>query len=874
MAAPTTSRPVGALELLERTEQLAMLEEGFAAGLETGRGRVVLVGGEAGVGKTSLLRHFCQGLDGRARVLWGACEPLFTPRPLGPFSEVADAVGGELGAVVAEGGKPYEVAAELARELERQVPTVLVLEDVHWADEATLDVLRLTARRAEAVPALVVASYRDDELDRARQLRIVVGELATSASIRRLSLEPLSREAVALLAEPYGVDPGQLYERTGGNPFFVTEVLAGTGDEIPITVRDAVLARAERLGPEARRVLEAVAVVPPHAELWLLDALAGTDAAHLEECLSSGTLKAEGDAVAFRHELARLAVEESVSPKRRVDLHRQALAALAAAREDARDLARLAHHAEAAGDADAVLRFAPAAAARAASLGAHREATAQYARALRFADHLPAGQHADLLGVFAEECFVTDQYDDGIAALEEALQHCRARGDGLTEGEVLCQLSNFLWCPGRTTESERSVRDAVALLERLPPGRELAWAYANLAERSESAMRFPEGVAWGQRALELAGTLDETEIAVNALGTIGACEEDYDKLEEALHRAQRAGLEVHVARGFLFLVFTAVSHRRHSVATANLEPGLAYCDERGLELFRLYLLAWRARLELDQGRWSEAADSAAFVLRVPRTSTTPRVLSLVVLALVRGRRGDPEVWPLLDEAWALAEPTGELPRLGPVAAARAEVAWLEGRPESVAVESEAAFDLARRREARWFAGELACWRRRAGIHEDAGVEVAEPCALELADDCRAAAEAWEQLGCPYDSALALAHAEDSESLRRALGELQSLGAKPAAAIVARRLRERGARGLPRGPRPATRENPAGLTARELEVLTLVAEGLRNPQIAERLVVSQRTVDHHVSAILRKLDVESRGQAASEAGRLGLLAQDR
>ena len=130
----------------------------------------------------------------------------------------------------------------------------------------------------------------------------------------------------------------------------------------------------------------------------------------------------------------------------------------------------------------------------------------------------------------------------------------------------------------------------------------------------------------------------------------------------------------------MLLAIIAVEQRRHSEASRHLEAGIAYCSDRGLELFRLYLLAFRARLELDQGRWSEAAESAASVLRIPRTSTRPRIESLVVLARVRARRGDPDVWPLLDEAWDLAEPTNELPRLGPVAVARAEAAWLEGRP--------------------------------------------------------------------------------------------------------------------------------------------------------------------------------------------------
>jgi DNA-binding CsgD family transcriptional regulator len=186
--------------------------------------------------------------------------------------------------------------------------------------------------------------------------------------------------------------------------------------------------------------------------------------------------------------------------------------------------------------------------------------------------------------------------------------------------------------------------------------------------------------------------------------------------------------------------------------------------------------------------------------------------------------------------------------------------------------TEAVFELAQRRRNHGRVGELACWRWRAGIEEEVPPGAAEPYAVEIAGDWRRAADLWAKLGCPYEAALALAGGDDDDCLRRALQELQRLGARPAAAIVARRLRERGARGLPRGPRPGTRQNPANLTPRELEILALVAQGMRNAEIAERLFLSPRTVDHHVSAILRKLDVDSRGQASTEAVRLGLVDQ--
>ena len=328
-----------------------------------------------------------------------------------------------------------------------------------------------------------------------------------------------------------------------------------------------------------------------------------------------------------------------------------------------------------------------------------------------------------------------------------------------------------------------------------------------------------------------------------------------------------------MANAYSLLSCIAVERRQHTLAGPYIEAGIAYCSERGLELFRLYLLAYRARLELDQGRWSDAAETATIVLGIPRTSTTPRILASVVLGLVRARRGDPDVWPLLDDAWSLAEPTGELPRIAPVAAARAEAAWLEGRPQVIAAETDAALELALLLRSAQAAEELACWRRRADVGTRIDLDAATPYALELAGQSEDASHAWAELGCPYEAALTLAQADDPGLLRRALADLRGLEARPAAAIVARRLRERGVRDLPSEPRTATRGNPAGLTSRELEVLTHVAAGLRNVEIAERLFVSEKTVDHHVSAILRKLRVPSRGRAAAHAARLGLVPID-
>ena len=853
--------------LVERERELAALEASRAEAA-AGRGGVVLVYGEAGIGKTSLVRSFCDDAPLAGDVLWGACDTLFTPRPLGPLLDMAHTARGELAEVVAAGVTPHEVTDALERCLAAHTPAVTVFEDVHLADEATLDVLRLLARRLERMPVLVVVTFRDDGLDRWHPLRPVLGEIATTAQVSRLPLSRLSVESVMRLAATEGIVGEELYRKTLGNPFFVMEVLTSGSDAIPETVRDVVLGRAGGLSPPARRLLDAVAVARPHAEIWLLEALAGDALGSLEEASASGMLAPVGNGVGFKHELARLAVEDAIPVDRKVKLHRQALTLLAEPPDGATDPARVAHHAEAVGDGRLVLEYAPRAAAQASRLGAHREAAAHYRRALRFAGDAPLQTRAALSAQCAQELFLIVEFSEAVADQREALRCYEQLGDLYMQGATMSFLAHLLWQSGSLREGLETVERALALLEDIP-GPAQVGAYCEMARLQLAAEDTAAAARWALRAQQAAELLDHPDSRIMALQTMGWVEyfvgtpDGLDKLLESLEMADRAGLDFMVSTAYVILVRTACRRREYDFADPYVRAGISHCSVRDHDVWRYYLLGWQSKTLLARGHWSAATNVAELCLA--KHCPFARIHALHALGLVRARRGDPGVWELLDEALELAKPRNELQWIAPVAAARAEAAWLEGRHGDAVAETDAAWE---RAQGTWWAASLAYWRWHAGIDEPVPELGEEQYRVEMDGRWREAADGWRVGGCRYSAAFATLRGGNEDALRTALAEFRHLGAAPAAKLAAARLREIGARGVPRGPHPSTRDNPGGLTHRELEVLDLVAEGLRDAEIAERLFITEKTVHHHVSAILRKLGVSNRAQATAEAIRLG------
>ncbi len=865
------------MRLLERDAELTALGSYWAEAL-TGRGRFIFLGGEGGAGKTSVAFEFARRIAGRARFLVGTADAGATPRPLGPLIDVADTLG-----VQAEINNPDVRRASLfplVRASLGRSPTLLLLEDIHWADEATLDLIRYIGRRMDGLPMLVVATFRDDEVTGTHPLAAVMGDLATTASVSRMQLPLLTAAAVAELAREadHAVDVAALYRSTDGNPFFVTEILAAGTDRLPATVRDAVAARAGRLTVPARRALDAAAVIGATAEIAIVLAVSGQASGlastGIDECVQGGVLLDRGTSVAFRHELARQAILDALPPGTRVDLHRKVLVQLTTA--GSKDHRRLAQHAVASADSAAVIVHAPRAALQAARLGSHREAAEHLRTVLRHGATLAAADRADLLERLCYECYLTSQPAEALDARRRALALHEEAGDTRRIGVDQRWISRLCWLLGRTADAERFAADAVATLQPLGAGSDLAMAYSNVSNQRMLSGTTQDALAWGQRALDVARAVGDREVEAHALNNTGTAlmrrgdPQGRIRLDLSLEIALADDLEEHAARAWTNIGVLQASERSLGGAAQTFRSGIAYCAERDLESSMLYMQSYLAGVLLEQGNTEVAVRMAQEVLRHPHFSPTSRIPALLATGLAGIRRGDPGVGAQLAELQGLAGSTAEPQRSLPVALLQAEAAWTAGRSEDIVALTDKVWAARAGGQEPWIIGELAWWRTRGGATdavelESSAFDLPEPFALMSDGRVREAGNAWAAIGRPFWSALALAAGGPAETAE-AVAILLRLGATASAQAVRRDLAQRGLP-VPRGPRNLGRANAAGLTARELDILGYLVQGLSDAEIAAKLTLSQRTVGHHVSAVLRKLGVPSRSRAAAAAARI-------
>src|SRR5436190_1790291 len=861
------------MELIERDDFLASLHNGFREAA-SGEGHCFFIIGEAGIGKTSLVKAFLKEIEDDSIEYIGACDSLFTPRPLAPLYDLALQINEDWVDKIQSISSRAELFTKFVQVLtHKQRPVVVVFEDIHWADEATLDFIKFFARRISRTKCLFVLTCRDEEIHQHSPKRNLFGDLPPD-TFTRVELTPLSRQAVQKLADEKGYNGEDVYTISGGNPFYVSEILASYSPGVPSNVKDSVLSVYNRLSEETKNVWQQLSVIPQGLEIDRLYKIDHSWQEMIGNCIAVRILMIKNKKIFFKHELYRRTIEEALSPFRRIALNRNLLELFLESFEEAGEIEKIVHYAKNANENELVAKYAPLAAKQAACVGSHIEASKLFLTAIEYSEGWDTNQLVKFYEDYAYECYLTNQIREAITYQAKALRIWQEKNQTEQIGNSLRFLSRLWWFEGNHHQSESFAEQAVEVLRNQPSSKAKAMAFSNMAQLKMLSDCTTECLYWAEKAIEIAAEVDDEETLAHAMNSMGSSlmldqastEKGIALLEQSLALSLKNSYDEHVGRAYASMGSNAATLKNYALAKKTLEEGINYCEERDLDCLKFYMLSWKARLSLETGNWDEAFTIANSLLEEDGLLPVIKIGALVVVASIHMRRGDLDAISLLLDAKAMAFRTTELQRIVPVLSALLEYEWITGKrhvEEEILDTTINSFIQARKfsRKSRFI-----FWLRKLGRQNAIVDETFKSC-----KDINAPAEAmsWEQLDCPYEQALALFDGNDTDK-RKALSVMQHLGASAISEKFKLQMRSTGIKKIPRGLRASTKFNPAQLTNRELEVLQLLKTGIQNKEIAEALFISPKTVDHHISSILFKLDVNSRSRAVTEATRLGIL----
>jgi predicted ATPase/DNA-binding CsgD family transcriptional regulator len=843
----------------------------------TAEGHCALVSGEPGIGKTSLTKTFCSEIKDEASIYQGTCDALFTPRPLAPVYDILWQMNSDLNESTEENVDRTLLFTKIYRVLKESKKTsVVVIEDIHWADEATLDFIKFLARRINQLHCLFILNFRDDEIHVNHPLTTVLGQLPPD-SLTRLQLTPLSRGAVEKLATEKGYKGEDVYSISGGNPFYVNEILASYSLGIPANIKDSVLSVYNRLDGISKQVWQILSVLPTGIEVNYLEKMEPFYQAAIHNCLDLKIVIAKNDVIFFKHELYRRTIETSLSPLVRMELNKRILDLFLESFEQKQEIERIIHHAKNANEHELVVKFAPIAARQASAVGAHIEASKLYFSAIEYYQGNDSEMLIDFYESYAYECYLTNQVKEGIIYFTRALNLLREINDMEKIGNSLRFLSRLWWYDGNRVLAEKYAAEAITLLNDMPSSKAKAMAFSNMSQLKLVCDKATECIFWGTKAIEIAKEINDDESLSHALNNVGSikmnlassAQEGKDMLQQSLDIALKNCFHEHVARAYSNLASNGVASKDFVLAKKALDAGIQFCEERDLDSWRANMLSSKAVLLLETGDWDQACDIATYLLQLEKQLNSFSIHASLVMAAIKMRRDEEGALELLLDAITVAFETQELQRMIPALITALEYECITGT--SIIRPGDLDTVVSRIKESilSMQVSEFAFWLKKVRNIELAVDFVYEGFDLKDVASLQKAAELWRKLGCSYMQGAILFEGND-EQKRTAIGIMDKLGAVANCERMKFEMRASGIKNIPRGIRKTTKLNPANLTDRELDVLRLLKEGYHNKEIATKLFISAKTVDHHLSSIFFKLDVNSRARAVQEALQLEIL----
>lgn len=862
------------MELTERFEFMATLKALFN-NATAGEGHSVFINGEAGIGKTSLVKAFCKLYKNNYNIYQGVCDALFSPRPLAPLYDVVSQV---TNGMWTEADMPEDRALLFTKFFHQlttiQHPFIIVFEDIHWADEATLDFIRFFARRITQTNCLFLLTCRIDEIPARHPLKYLPGQLPPD-TFTRLQLTPFSKKAVETMAAEKGYKGEDVYSISGGNPFYVNEILASYSPGIPDNIKDSILSVYSRQAEQTKKIWQIISVMPAGIETNYLARIEPLYADAIENSLDAGILILKGDIACFKHELYRRTIEAAISPLNRLTINRQILNILLEDFENSRQTQRIIHHAKNANAFDVVIQYAPIAAKQAATAGAHIEAARLYLTTIEYYKGRDANLPKQLYEAYAYECYLTNQVGEAIVYTINALNLWKLENNIEKTGNSLRFLSRISWFNGNRQNAEQYGQQAIEVLDSQPSSKAKAMAYSNMSQLKMLSSEAAECIYWGEKAIAIGAELNDEEVLAHAYNNVGTQialtdeQKGLHLLTESLAIALKNNYQEHAARAYTNLGDNCLVTKNYAGAKKYLDEGIKYCDELDLGSWSSYMLACKARLLIETGQWDEAVSIANSLMANGRQPPIIKTGVLTVVTTVEMRRGKNVSLAGLQEAREIAFKTTELQRMIVALAPLLEYEWLTCNNVINDSDIETVVDLIPQKGNLYQNSQFTFWVYKARRKKLGFPNIFEGYEVDSTAKALKAAALWQKKGNYYQQALCLFEG-DTEDKKKAITLMQTTGAVAAVEKMKGDMRAAGIKSIPRGIRQATQANPGQLTERELGVLQLLHKGMQNKEIAATLFISIKTVDHHISNILFKLDAATRAKAVQQAIRMNIL----